>query len=118
MYVLINTYYSDGSLSVEEGCQILVQNNISSAPVYDGKKGHYTGMFDYGDVIAYILLVLHRKPGQRGNDDIIDPESFEIKSIVKTALSGQKVPVKLASGNSLFFFYFVLFVYFFHYKQG
>jgi len=56
-------------------------------------------MFDYGDVIAYILLVPHRKPGQKGNDDPIDPESFEIKDIVHRALQGQKVPVGMASGN-------------------
>lgn len=68
--------------------------------MFEGKeKGHYIGMFDYGDVIAYILLVLHRKPGQKGNDDSIDPESFEIKDIVHRALQGQKVPVGMASGN-------------------
>lgn len=58
-------------------------------------------MFDYGDVIAYILLVLHRKPGKEGSNDNIDPESFEIKDIVRRALEGQKVPVRMASGKSL-----------------
>ncbi|KAL7317747.1 cell separation during budding, variant 2 [Mucor circinelloides] len=91
----------DGNVSVEEACQVLVENNISSAPVFEGKeKGHYIGMFDYGDVIAYILLVLHRRPGQKGNDDLIDPESFEIKDIVHRALQGQKVPVGMASDLS------------------
>ncbi|KAI9478297.1 MAG: hypothetical protein EXX96DRAFT_570319 [Benjaminiella poitrasii] len=91
----------DGHLSVEEACQVLVDNNISSAPVYThGEKGHYIGMFDYGDVIAYILLVLHRKPGQTNSDDIVDPESFEIKDIVHRALQGQKVPVGMASDLS------------------
>lgn len=94
-------FFSDGRASVEEACQVLVENNISSAPVFvDSHKGHYIGMFDYGDVIAYILLVLHRKPGQKGSDDTIDPESFEIKDIVHRALKGQKVPVGMASGNS------------------
>ncbi|KAG2196167.1 hypothetical protein INT46_011760 [Mucor plumbeus] len=91
----------DGSVSVEEACQVLVENNISSAPVFvNSDKGHYIGMFDYGDVIAYILLVLHRKPGQKGSDDTIDPESFEIKDIVHRALQGQKVPVGMASDLS------------------
>lgn len=91
----------DGNVSVEEACQVLVENNISSAPVFEGKEnGHYIGMFDYGDVIAYILLVLHRKPGQKGNNDPIDPESFEIKDIVHRALQGQKVPVGMASDLS------------------
>jgi hypothetical protein len=58
-------------------------------------------MFDYGDVIAYILLVLHRKPGQEGDEDNIDPESFEIKDIVRRALQGRKVPVGMASGKHL-----------------
>ncbi|KAI7906053.1 uncharacterized protein BX663DRAFT_428951 [Cokeromyces recurvatus] len=91
----------DGNLSVEEACQVLVENNISSAPVYaHGERGHYIGMFDYGDVIAYILLVLHRKPGQPDSDDIVDTESFEIKDIVHRALQGYKVPVRMASDLS------------------
>jgi hypothetical protein len=95
-------YNSEGVVSVEEACQALVENNISSAPVYvnDAKGHHYIGMFDYGDVITYILLVLHRKPGQKGNQDSIDPESFEIKDIVHRALQGQKVPVGMASGKT------------------
>jgi CBS domain containing-hemolysin-like protein len=93
---------SNGKISVEEACQVLVENNISSAPVYvEGEKGHYIGMFDYGDVIAYLLLVLHRKPGQKNSNDTIDPESFEIKDIVHRALQGQKVPVRMASGKSI-----------------
>ena len=63
------------------------------------KKGHYIGMFDYGDVIAYLLLVLHRKTGLENGVDGIDPESFEIKDIVRRALHGQKVPVGMASGK-------------------
>ncbi|KAI8077124.1 hypothetical protein BDF21DRAFT_422102 [Thamnidium elegans] len=91
----------NGNVSVEEACQILVDNNISSAPVYvEGEKGHYIGMFDYGDVIAYILLVLHRKPGQNDNSDSIDLDSLEIKDIVRRALEGQKVPVRMASDLS------------------
>ncbi|OBZ85115.1 Protein SDS23, partial [Choanephora cucurbitarum] len=86
----------DGTLSVEEACQILVSNNISSAPVFSDPR-HYIGMFDYGDVIAYILLVLHLKPGQ---DDRVDPDAFEIKDIVQRALRGQKVPVGMASDLS------------------
>ncbi|GAA5802332.1 hypothetical protein EDC94DRAFT_621826 [Helicostylum pulchrum] len=91
----------NGNVSVEEACQILVDNNISSAPVYvEGEKGHYIGMFDYGDVIAYILLVLHRKPGQKDSSDSIDLDSLEIKDIVRRALDGQKVPVRMASDLS------------------
>lgn len=81
---------------MEDACQILVENNISSAPVYmDDNKG-YIGMFDYGDVIAYILLVLHRKKEKVD----VDSESFEIKDIVHKALQGQCVPVGMASDLS------------------
>ncbi|KAI8637633.1 hypothetical protein BD408DRAFT_424159 [Parasitella parasitica] len=91
----------NGSVSVEEACQVLVENNISSAPVFvDSEKGHYIGMFDYGDVIAYILLVLHRKPDQKESNDTIDLESLEIKDIIQRALQGQKVPVGMASDLS------------------
>lgn len=61
-------------------------------------------MFDYGDVIAYILLVLHRNPGQMEGNDSIDLDSLEIKDIVRRALEGQKIPVELASGKFFFFF--------------
>lgn len=90
---------SDGNVSVEDACQILIDNNILSAPV-STEKGHYVGMFDYGDVITYILLVLHRKPAHKHHqEDTIDMESFEIKDIVHRAIQGQKVPVHLASGK-------------------
>jgi hypothetical protein len=50
-------------------------------------------MFDYGDVIAYLLLVLQNMPPPEEGD------TFEIKDIVRRALEGQEVPVKLASGK-------------------
>jgi len=94
----------DGNVSIEEACQILVENNISSAPVYThDKKRHYLGMFDYGDVIAYILLVLHRRKSntiKEEEEDAVDTESFEIRDIVHKALQGQRVPVGMASDLS------------------
>ena len=56
----------------------------------------YVGMFDYGDVIAYILLVLRKiKP----NDDTKEDINLEIKDIIKRASEGKEIPVKLASGK-------------------
>lgn len=40
--------------------QVLLQNGISSAPVYDANKKIYVGMFDYGDLMTYILLLLKK----------------------------------------------------------
>jgi CBS domain-containing protein len=102
-------------LPVEEACNVLINNNISSAPVYDAEvktvseqpivhARSYVGMFDYGDVIAYILLVLQNMPPPGENEDDQEEYSrenltFEIKDIVRRALEGEEVPVKLASGK-------------------
>jgi hypothetical protein len=55
-------------------------------------------MFDYGDLITYVLVVL-----KRSNVSITEDEdaSLEIKEIVKRAIAGQSVPVRLASGNEI-----------------
>lgn len=88
---------------------MLIDNNISSAPVLDAsqprspgsgidRKKSYIGMFDYGDLITYVLVVL-----KRSNVSITEDEdaSLEIKEIVKRAIAGQSVPVRLASGNEI-----------------
>lgn len=106
---------SEGSLPVEEACNVLINNNISSAPVYDAQVKEvsetsivharsYVGMFDYGDVIAYILLVLQNMPppgdeGEESDSQARENLTFEIKDIVRRALEGEDVPVKLASGK-------------------
>ncbi|KAI7858290.1 hypothetical protein BDC45DRAFT_457979 [Circinella umbellata] len=90
----------DGALPVEEACNILIKNNISSAPVFDSTKSatDYVGMFDYGDVIAYLLLVLlDQVPG---HSQRLEGETFEITDIIRLAIQGQAVPVKLASDLS------------------
>ncbi|SAM08822.1 hypothetical protein [Absidia glauca] len=88
----------DGNTPVEEACNVLIDNNISSAPVYtlDAKNPTsktYRGFFDYADVIAYILLVLQSTPAD-------ESESLKIRDIVKMALQGKQVPVSLASDLS------------------
>ncbi|KAI8983459.1 hypothetical protein BDB01DRAFT_760405 [Pilobolus umbonatus] len=101
----------DGSLPVEEACDILIKNNISSAPVYDNQVKEvknstivhprsYVGMFDYGDVIAYILLVLQNMPPPDEEEEGAEHTTFEIKDIVRRALEGEKIPVRLASDLS------------------
>ncbi|KAI9262538.1 hypothetical protein EDC94DRAFT_671612 [Helicostylum pulchrum] len=107
----------EGSLPVEEACNILIKNNISAAPVYNAevKEGSdksaivharsYVGMFDYGDVIAYILLILQNMPPpdeeiQEGNSYAGENLTFEIKDIIRRAIEGEEIPVKLASDLS------------------
>ncbi|KAL1934342.1 hypothetical protein VTP01DRAFT_6524 [Rhizomucor pusillus] len=88
----------DGSMLVEEACDVLIKNNISSAPVYDKSPTDYVGMFDYGDVIAYLLLILtDQAPGQLQQSD---SETVETMDIIRRAVRGQTVPVKLASDLS------------------
>ncbi|ORZ24199.1 hypothetical protein BCR42DRAFT_480167 [Absidia repens] len=99
-----NVIEIDGNTPVEQACNVLIDNNISSAPVYThvdpeankqaihgGKT--YDGFFDYADVIAYILLVLRSTPEDESG-------SLEIRDIVKRALQGKQVPVSLASDLS------------------
>ena len=98
-------YYSDGSLPVEEACKILIKNNISSAPVYDSRNNHngkvteYVGMFDYGDVIAYILLVLMDQMPPHMQEPSGDDDLSEVTDLIRRAVEGQSVPVRLASGK-------------------
>ena len=98
---------SEGSTLVEDACQILIDNNISSAPVLDAtqpksptsgieRRKSYIGMFDYGDLITYVLIVLKRSNVSLSDDD---DASLEIREIVKRAVAGQSVPVRLASGK-------------------
>ena len=80
----------------------MLNNDISSAPVYDSTPPtstaidhprSYIGMFDYGDLISYILIVLRKEfPPE-------DESTLEIKELIKMAMGGKQVPVKLASGK-------------------
>ncbi|KAI7867976.1 hypothetical protein BDF14DRAFT_1798257 [Spinellus fusiger] len=112
----------DGALPVEEACDILIHHAISSAPIYTTEqvqdspsKTSYIGMFDYGDVIAYLLLVLKSMPPQLGPSAEVDfvvssaevdsleqakDVSTEIHAILRLANQGKSVPVKLASDLS------------------
>ncbi|CAM0141588.1 cell separation during budding [Umbelopsis sp. WA50703] len=93
----------DGSLPVEEACEILIKHNISSAPVYDSAPSESTtidhpksfiGMFDYADLISYLLIVLRKEIPPE------DESTLEIKELVRRAMDGERVPVKLASDLS------------------
>lgn len=98
-------------MPIEEACNVLINNNISSAPVYDAEvkpvsetsivhPRSYVGMFDYADVIAYILLVFQNMspPTEENRDSVKENLTFEIRDIVRRAEIGEEVPVKLASG--------------------
>lgn len=45
----------DASLGIVEACLALSTHKISSAPVYDEIKGGFIGMFDFKDLLSFIL---------------------------------------------------------------
>jgi len=47
--------------SVAFGCETLVKNSISSAPVYSKSTGSYVGMFDYRDIVSFVLIAFQKK---------------------------------------------------------
>jgi CBS domain containing-hemolysin-like protein len=79
---------------LEKACEALVENGISSAPVYDTEKKMYIGMFDYADLLSYILLVLD-PTGANASENTRD-----VLRQVKRAAAEQSVPVRLASDLS------------------
>ncbi|KAJ3401432.1 cell separation during budding [Chytridiales sp. JEL 0842] len=87
----------DTELTVQEGCQALAANKISSAPVYSFEEGGFIGMLDYRDLVAYVLEVFHKVPKDPNNFEA----TMEITDIVKRAtLDRQGVPVKLLANLS------------------
>ncbi|CAG8520789.1 13245_t:CDS:10 [Gigaspora rosea] len=80
--------------------QILTRNNISSAPVYDASTKSYSGMFDWADVMTYLLIVLKKKDASKQLEKTDAELSAEFNDLVKLASHCQPVPVKLASDLS------------------
>ncbi|KAG0099241.1 cell separation during budding [Podila epicladia] len=84
----------DADSTVEDACEVLLQNGISSAPVYDANKNIYVGMFDYGDLMTYILLLLKKMQVP------LKDQSVEMRDLIQRTSKSQAVPVKLASDLS------------------
>lgn len=72
---------------------MLLKNGITSAPVYDKNKKIYVGMFDYGDLMTYILLLLKKMKVP------FEEQSIEMRDLIQRTSRSQNVPVKLASGE-------------------
>lgn len=83
----------DADAPIQKACDILLQNKISSAPVYHPQRG-YLGMFDYSDLNAFFLLLLHHYTPQEGELDI------NLTKVIQYAKQGGNVPVHLASDIS------------------
>jgi hypothetical protein len=53
----------------------------------------YVGMFDYGDLMTYLLLLLKKM------DVPLEDQTIEMRDLIQRTSRSQNVPVKLASGN-------------------
>ncbi|RHZ50626.1 hypothetical protein Glove_494g16 [Diversispora epigaea] len=95
-----NVIVIDGDTPIEEACDILIKNNISSAPVYDPTAKSYIGMFDWSDVMSYLLIVLKKKNVMEQQQKSDEELTSEFKDLLKLAMQCQPVPVKLASDLS------------------
>ncbi|CAG8476102.1 392_t:CDS:2, partial [Acaulospora colombiana] len=95
-----NVIVIDGDTSIEEACDILIQKSISSAPVYDSTTNTYVGMFDWSDVMSYLLIVLKKKNILEQQQKSDEELTSEFKDLLKLATECQPIPVKLASDLS------------------
>ncbi|KAJ3077195.1 cell separation during budding [Podochytrium sp. JEL0797] len=83
----------DTDLSVQDACNALATHHITSAPVYNPHEGGFVGMFDYRDLVTYVLEVFHKLPKEATAS--LDAE-MEISDIVKRAsMDRTGVPIKL-----------------------
>ena len=84
----------DANLPVEAAAEVLVQNTVSSAPVYNKETKTFVGMFDYQDLVSY-MLVLYKKNELKETE-----ENVEMREIVRRAINSEPVSVKLVSDLS------------------
>ncbi|KAJ3123897.1 cell separation during budding [Physocladia obscura] len=89
----------DTDLSVQDACNALAEHKISSAPVYSPEQGGFVGMFDYRDLVTYVLEVFRKLPREEKEKEF--DTNLEITDIIKRAsLDRTGVPIKLVSNLS------------------
>ncbi|KAG0041736.1 cell separation during budding [Gryganskiella cystojenkinii] len=84
----------EANTSIENACEILHKSGVSCAPVYDSARRQYVGMFDYGDLMTYVLLALKKM------EVPLEDQSMEMRDLIHKSSQHQQVPVKLASDLS------------------
>ncbi|KAG9296105.1 hypothetical protein G9A89_011958 [Geosiphon pyriformis] len=95
-----NVIVIDANTPIEEACESLIKNNISSAPVYDSNTQSFVGMFDWADVMSYLLIVLKKKNNWEQQQKSEEELTSEFKDLIRLAIQCEPVPVKLASDLS------------------
>lgn len=105
----------DASMSVSEGCRVLVDHQISSAPVVisnqtEDNRRLYIGMLDYRDIVEYCLAVFGKRfsplseEGEIRSADGGESCSSEfscIEDVVRRASSGENVSIADITGKFL-----------------
>ncbi|KAJ1971814.1 cell separation during budding [Dimargaris xerosporica] len=84
----------DSEMPIEDACEVLIKAGISSAPIYDTKARAYIGMFDYRDLITYLLIVIKKM------DVPTSQQTLEVKTLIRKAAQMQQVPVRFAADLS------------------
>jgi CBS domain-containing protein len=82
----------EADCSFTEACKTLITHKISSAPVFDSKTETYIGMFDYRDVVEYLLILFKKR--SHSPTPSLDEQLYE------SALAGEPTSVKVASDIS------------------
>ncbi|KAG0262366.1 cell separation during budding [Mortierella polycephala] len=90
----LTTTHHDWSM-IQAGTLVENQRVIQiSAPVYDAQKKTYVGMFDYSDLMAYLLIILKKM------EVPLDDQSVEMHDLIEKTSKSQTIPVKLAADLS------------------
>ncbi|KAK9686963.1 cell separation during budding [Basidiobolus ranarum] len=84
----------DGEASLESAVQTLIQGGVSSAPIYNKEANNFIGMFDYRDMLTYVLAVKER------STILQKVPSPEIAELIRKVSNAESIPVKMASDLS------------------
>lgn len=69
---------------LSQGCETLVANGVSSAPVFSKKTDTYVGMLDYRDIVSFVLVAFHRRQLEK----VDEMEEPRLNDLVKRVVSG------------------------------
>ncbi|KAJ3188542.1 hypothetical protein HDU82_004059, partial [Entophlyctis luteolus] len=89
----------DAELSVQDACNALAEYKISSAPVFSITEAGFIGMFDYRDLVAYVLEIFHKVSQEKATASF-DAEMEFTDILKRAALDRTNVPIKLVSNLS------------------
>lgn len=82
------------------GCETLVANGISSAPVFSEKSQTYIGMLDYRDIVSFVLVAFHRRQLEKV-DEMEEPRLNDlVKRVVTGNVEGGDVEARMVSDLS------------------